>query len=100
MNEKVLNIIFLAVQELNEELNDPRLEQVNEQTPLYGVGGVLKSLSLVNLITEIEDKVQDEFGKEIILANEKALSQNRSPFSNIATLAQYIDSLLLENVHG
>lgn len=98
MNEKVLNIILSCLQELNEELNDPKLANPNAETPLYGVGGILKSLSLVNLITEIEDKVQSEFGQEIVLANEKALSQSRSPFSNVKTLAQYIDSLLLESV--
>jgi acyl carrier protein len=45
----------------------------------------------------IEQNIEDEFDVSITIADEKAMSQKRSPFRTIGTLADYIDMLLREN---
>lgn len=94
MQDKIEKIIIETLIELNEELENEFLENPNSKTKLYGANGGLDSLSLVSFITDLEEKISDEFDKEIILADEKAMSAKTSPFRNVESLTLYIKSLL------
>ncbi|MDC0933407.1 hypothetical protein OAR97_06110 [Arcobacteraceae bacterium] len=97
MKEKIQELIIHSVEELNEELESESLNNPTTQTKLYGANGALDSLALVSLITDLEDIISDEFDKDIVLADEKAMSQRTSPFRNIESLSLYILKLLEEN---
>ena len=90
----ITQLIITALHELNEELNDPSLKNISEQTRLFGGDGALDSLALVSFIADIEESVADRFGKNIVLADEKAMSQKVSPFRTVESLANYIQKLL------
>ena len=96
MDEKILNIIFEAMEEINEQLPPEQQLELTEETILYGRSGNLDSFGLVSLIVSVEERIFDEFGKQISIADEKAMSQTRSPFRTVGSLAQYIASLLQE----
>ena len=94
MNEKILNLIIRSVKEVNEQLiEDKDLEQ-SAETILFGKEGKLDSLALVNLLVAIEQNIEDEYDITITIADEKAMSQERSPFRTIGTLVDYIDMLI------
>ena len=63
-------------------------------TILYGEFGKLDSLGLMSLIVILEEKLQDYLEIDLVLANEKAVSQENSPFRSIQTLTDYIQSLI------
>jgi acyl carrier protein len=90
------SLIIESLKELNEELEKEELNNPTRDTKLYGIDGVLDSLALVSLITDLEEKIFDEFGKDITLADEKAMSQRNSPFRSVETLTNYISKLLEE----
>ena len=94
MQKKIEKIIVQALVELNEELENENLNNTTSETKLYGGSGALDSLALVSLITDLEERISDEFEKDIILADEKAMSAKTSPFRNIESLTSYIKSLL------
>ncbi len=96
MQQKIEKIILEALKELSEELENESLNNPTSETKLYGGSGVLDSLALVSLITDLEDRISDEFEKDIILADEKAMSQRTSPFRSVETLTNYIQKLLEE----
>jgi D-alanine--poly(phosphoribitol) ligase subunit 2 len=96
MKQNIINIVINSVESLNQLLDKKVPIELGESTPLYGSSGVLDSLALVNLIVSVEEDIEDEFGVEIILANEKAMSQRRSPFSTVGSLAEYIETLIEE----
>ncbi|MCT7541260.1 hypothetical protein [Aliarcobacter cryaerophilus] len=96
MQQKIEKIIVEALEELNEELENENLNNPTSETKLYGGSGVLDSLALVSLITDLEERISDEFEKDIILADEKAMSQRTSPFRSVETLTNYIQKLLEE----
>ncbi len=75
MQQKIEKIIVEALVELNEELENDNLNNPTSETKLYGGSGALDSLALVSLITDLEEKISEEFEKDIILADEKAMSQ-------------------------
>jgi acyl carrier protein len=91
---EILQLIYEVIDELNEQLPaESRLAKA-PQTVLFGAHGKLDSLGLVNLITLTEQKVEDTLGTTIVLADERALSQEDSPFQTVASLSAYICSVL------
>lgn len=96
MQEKIQNIIFQALKNLADELENPELENPNVQTKIYGNEGNLDSLALVSFITDVEEMIDLEFNTNITLADEKAMSSRNSPFKDVETLTQYIQNLLEE----
>jgi acyl carrier protein len=94
MQDKIEKIIIETLVELNEELENESFENPDSKTKLYGANGGLDSLALVSFITDLEEKISDEFEKEIVLADEKAMSAKTSPFRNVESLTLYINSLL------
>ena len=63
-----------------------------EDTVLIGSGAKLDSLNLVSLIVDIEKGLSDKLGIEVSLTDENAMSQQKSPFRTVKTLADYICS--------
>lgn len=96
MRDKIQKLIISAIKELNDEIESNDLENPTLDTLIYGTNGNLDSLALVTLITIIEQGIADEFGQEIVLADEKAMSRNNSPFKSVQSLADYIVNLMIE----
>ena len=94
MNTNTLNLVYEAIDEINETLDAP-LEKL-EDLVLFGKGSQLDSMGLVGLIVTVERLVDEKYGNSITLANEKAFSLSSSPFRTPATLAEYVDELLKE----
>ncbi len=91
-----LKIIYEAIDELNLDFNDEEKIEKSESTEIFGSKSRIDSMGLVNLITIIEEKLEEETGKFISIADEKAMSLNSSPFKNVLSLKNYIDSLINE----
>ena len=70
--------------------------ELNEHTPLFGGPSEFDSIAVVTLLAEIEQRINDRYGTSTIIANEKAMSQKRSPFLSIGSLAEYIQHLVAE----
>jgi hypothetical protein len=67
-----------------------------EETLLFGPGGVLDSVALVAFILDTEDAIRTRSGVSITLADERAMSQHRSPFRRVSNLADYAVQLVAE----
>jgi len=94
---EVLKVVYAAIDEVNESL--PADEQVpkDEGTILVDKSGGLDSLVLINLVGEIEDRVEDDFDASITIANEDAMSQENSPFKTVGSLVDYVCKLIEED---
>jgi D-alanine--poly(phosphoribitol) ligase subunit 2 len=97
-NKKIENLIFNAVEEINNQLPDEKQLIKSTKTTLFGREGNLDSLGLVNLVVTIEQNIEDEFDVRITIADERAMSQKHSPFRTIGTLADYINMLLKRDI--
>lgn len=95
-SEKTLNIIYSAIDDINQEL--PKKQQIGKDPDenIFGDKGKLDSLGLVNLIVAIEGKIYDELEENIVIANEKAMSMKNSPFRTVGSLNDFIMELLDE----
>jgi len=63
---------------------------------LFGGDSPLDSMDLVALVVDLEEQLRELFGKDITLADERAMSQEVNPFSKVETLTRYIHLLLTE----
>ena len=93
---KILDVIYKSIDKINE-MNEKYTLSKKIDEPLIGPSSNLDSLGLVNLIVNIEQNIEDEFSVSVTLADEKALSQERSPFRTIDSLADYIGLLMSES---
>ncbi len=94
IREKVLTIVKNSICELNEELDYDSLRSPSQDTQVFGGEGSIDSLSLVRLVIGLESEIGTEFGTNIQLANEKAMSYRNSPFRTVGTLVEYITAKL------
>jgi len=93
----ILEIVISSLKEIvsNQDHEFP-VGDLNEATRLFGPSSVLDSLTLVSLIVDVEQKLAEEYGINVAIADERAMSQDKSPFRTIGTLAGYIQLLLEE----
>ena len=97
MNQKIVECLYAAVDEVNRQRHDaPPLHKALE-TPLYGKSSALDSLGLVNFVVAAEQRIEEAFGTPIVLADDRALAQEPSPFRSIGALADYVAILLKES---
>lgn len=94
MNQQLTDMVLASVEAINEGLDKKAPIEMKGGCPLYGGQGWLDSISLVSLVVELEQRIEDEFDCSVILANEKAMSQRSSPFLTVASLANYCEQLL------
>jgi acyl carrier protein len=91
MFDKILKLVIAQAEELNEQLDNKIPVESGVDAHLFGGdAGILDSITLVTLIVEVEQSIEDEIGASIILADEKAMSQKNSPFATIGALTDYI----------
>lgn len=86
---EVLTIILAALREQLQFSGQSISGPLTEDTPLMGGDAAIDSLGLVTVIVEVEQRLQDDHGVSVILADERAMSQHHSPFRTAGTLADY-----------
>jgi len=93
---EVAEVILAVAREFHDEAegDSPIAVARGLQAPLYGSEGGLDSLGLVSFIVAVEQAIEERLGLAITLADEKAMSQQNSPFRTIASLVDYVVGLL------
>ena len=83
-------IIFAALGAQNAERAPDDQIEISEKTPLFAAGSRLDSLQFVSLITDVEVALNTEYGREVSLADDRALERAESPYTTVATLRDYV----------
>jgi acyl carrier protein len=96
MNERILESLYAAIDDVNRERPSDRLLAKAPDTALYGSSSDLDSLGLVNFIVAAEQRIDEGFGRSLVLADDRALAQDPSPFRSVGALADYVEVLLRE----
>ncbi len=96
IRDEIVAVILRAIDRANE------LREADEQIPrseeagLFGPEGGLDSMGLVSLVLDVEEAVNALSGARLVLADERAMAQRRSPFRDVRSLADYIEERLGE----
>ena len=89
MEEKIKEIVIACVKETLEDMDSDAT--VNEELALFGEKSPLDSITLVSLIVDIESELSN-YDIDVSLNSENAMSTKNSPFLNIKTLVNFIQS--------
>lgn len=87
---EIESLVIKSVQMLAKDFEIDALTEPTADSLLYGEGGPLDSMALVNLVADIEDALCEKYAAIVTLADEKALSAKRSPFRSVADLTEAI----------
>lgn len=86
--------IVAVIDETIAEINETRIEKLPldalDGIVLYGEGGVLDSIQLVNFLVGVEEKLADRLNLPVTLTSDRAVSRRISPFRSPGHLADFI----------
>ena len=94
--DTIVELVQRSVDELNEELEDGAKLDRDTKTLLYGPGAKVDSFTLVSFIVAVEENLRRELGLSVTLANEKAMSMERSPFRTLDSMIDYVADVVRE----
>jgi len=89
MNEQIQNAIVAALNDVNQILPPSMQLSSDPDAVIFGKGGKLDSLGLVNFVMAVEEQLM-QCGWKVTLTDDRAMSQSRSPFRSIRALAGFI----------
>ena len=98
---QIESLIISCLHQLLSETYQNENNQIpvlNGSTRLIGKGAFIGSVGLVSLIVDVEEKLNDNYGISITIADERAMSQEKSPFLTVETLSEYITLLVKEQL--
>lgn len=88
---EITHLILESLREVLADAEDQRSQApLTESSPLIGAAGLLDSMGLVTVVVEVEQRLEEEYGISVILADERAMSEAKSPFRTVATLTDYV----------
>lgn len=90
----ILQLVERCARETAEELGIALSPEFNANSPLFGREGLFDSMGLVSVIVLVEEAIADEFGVDVVLADQRAMSQQKSPFLSCSALAAYAARLI------
>lgn len=96
MKDRLQALITRCAREIAEQQETPIAVELDPETRLFGREGLFDSIGLVSLVASVEQTIEEEFDAFVTLADERAMSQKRSPFLTIGSLAEYADRLIRE----
>mgnify|MGYP001029006431 CR=1 FL=1 len=95
-NQDLEELVIETARDVAQQSGGEIPDDLGSEVSLFGEEGIFDSLGLVTLIVAVEEAIQERFDVSVSLADERALSQSRSPFRTVGTLAAYAGALLKE----
>jgi acyl carrier protein len=94
-DDQILEVVLQAMRATNQARDEASQLVVSADGPIFGPDSTLDSLGLVGLLLDVEEGLQ-AIGCDVVLSDERAVSQKRSPFRNVQSLVGYVSTLARE----
>ena len=95
-----LEALYVVIDELNGDLAEDKKLTKSPQAQLFGGDDGLESIDLVRLIVLYEMEIASRADCAISISDDRAMSEARSHFSTVGSLAAYATSLIEEERAG
>ncbi len=92
--EFIVETIVKTLNDLVDTLPDDQKFEPHLNTILFGTGSTIDSLTLVSFIVDLESLLSEEYSQSISLTDDRAMTREKSPFSSINDLAEYIEEII------
>ena len=88
--ENVLNWIYECIDETNLLLANDKQINRSTDTALFGEESILDSLTFINLIIAVEEKIAKETEVELVLMGSETFFQETDQLNSVVNLANFI----------
>lgn len=92
----ILDSLKEGIDDTTKESRKLNISNASSETRLFGGNGLLDSLGVVILLTDLEEKLDEEFDVTVSLASDSTMSRTRSPFRTVKSLAEYMVLAVME----
>ena len=92
--EQIMAVIYASVDELNTLMGNKQRLEKSLQTIILKDGAGLDSLGFVNLVSLIEQKCEEQFGRSLVLTQTGKPGGPKDPFETVETLLEYVGAML------
>ncbi len=92
--QQLVGMMTALLQATLDEQNEHGAVTATATLPLVGDNAAITSMRLVSFIADLETTLASDYGLEITLVSEQALSRQKSPFRSVEALAEYILELI------
>ena len=92
---EIQGIVLNAMQTANLARAEDEQLIVTPTAVLFGPDSPLDSLGLLSLLLDVEEELHTA-GYPVMLSDDRAMSQRRSPFRTVASLVEYIGTIVRE----
>jgi acyl carrier protein len=89
VTSELIALIIKVAGELNDQEEIELSDRLEPNTRLFGRDGLLDSMGLVALVIAVEQAIEEKYSVTVALADERALSQSKSPYRTVSSLAEY-----------
>lgn len=94
-DEAILATLLEVMRTMNLARDPASQLLVSPDAAVFGPDSPLDSLGLLTLLLDLEEALRDG-GCPVVLSDDRAMSQTRSPFRSVASLVEYVGSLVRE----
>ena len=95
MKNKISSILQTTLEEVIDE--EFLLQEIKDKQEKFEIISNVDSITLVSILVNLEEEIQDHFDVHITIASERAMSK-RGPFSNVENLANFVVELVKEQI--
>jgi acyl carrier protein len=89
LSNVIESIVYESIAEVNEDLEISELENPSLDTKLFEL---IDSLGTLDLIMELENRLQSKYGKYIQVATENSMDIDKTEFKDVNSLIQYLNT--------
>ncbi len=94
-SQQIIAVIYASIDELNALRGNNHGLEKSLQTVILKDGEGLDSLGFVNLVSLIEQKCEEQFGKSLVLTpTGRWFESSKDPFETVETLLEYVETVL------
>ena len=94
MREDILALVYSAIDDIDAVNAEGAPLQKAPEARLLGSDSGVDSLTFVNLVVALEERIQKTLGKSVVLVDEDNMAAEEHPFRTVGTLSEYVDKVL------
>ena len=84
----IREIILESLNEVNKELKNVEFFDIKNETLIFDN---MDSMAVLELIIEIENKLQMQYGKFIQIADDTIMDEVKTPFKTLSSLIEFVE---------
>ncbi|WP_456432137.1 hypothetical protein [Nitratifractor sp.] len=87
MNDAIETIVLESIARINKDLDNPKLRHPAPDDPLFAE---LDSMAVLDLILEIEARLQEHLGRYVQIADERSMDPQKTPFLTVQSAIEHV----------